>query len=141
MAFRKGGFMDPTHRLLLTIDAFVNLLLGLALLLLPAGLIELLGLPPTSTHFYTSILGAVLVGIGLALLIEVRGEERGSRGLGLRGAIAINLCGAGVLVTWLLRGDLEMPRRGHLVLWLVALAVLAIAVAELMVRSGRSRGE
>ena len=82
--------MTSRHRLLLALDAAVNLLLGAILLLFPAGLIALLGLPATDTHFYTSILGGVLFGIGLALLLELRGGSARIRGLGLGGAIAIN---------------------------------------------------
>lgn len=131
MRFFRTRAMHTKHRSLLAIDAVVNLLLGLALLLFPAGLIELLGLPSTRYHFYTSILGGVLIGIGLALLLEVLGEGRTVRGLGLAGAIAINLCGAGVLLYWLVSGHLEVSPRGALVLWVVVLAVLAIAAAEL----------
>jgi hypothetical protein len=123
--------MPPKHRLLLTVDAVVNLLLGIGLLLFPTGLIRVLGLPATSTHFYTSILGAVLVGIGLALLVEVRGDRQQVRGLALGGAIVINLCGAGVLLYWLLSGGLELPDRGRVLLWLIVLVVLFLAAVEL----------
>ena len=57
--------------ILLTIDAVVNLLLGALLLLFPAGMLQFLGLPPVQNHFYTTILGGVIFGIGLALFIEL----------------------------------------------------------------------
>jgi hypothetical protein len=38
--------MDSKNRFLLAADALINLLLGILLLLLPAGLLEFLGLPP-----------------------------------------------------------------------------------------------
>ena len=63
--------MQPKHKILLLVDGTVNLILGLLLLIFPFGIIDLLGLPPTNTHFYASILGAVLFGIGIALFIEV----------------------------------------------------------------------
>lgn len=104
--------MRRKHRLLLAIDTWVNLLLGLLLLLFPAGVLDLLGLPPTNTYFYATILGGVILGIGVALCLEWWGAPRGVRGLGLGGAITINLCGGGVLLSWLVLGDLTVPLRG-----------------------------
>lgn len=127
--------MKPKHRALLALDAFVNLFLGVLLLLFPAGMLELLGLPPTDTFFYATILGAVILGIGVALGVELWGAPRGVRGLGLGGAIAINLCGAGVLLLWLLFGGLDLPLRGRVTLWVVALTVLGIGIAEIVTRS------
>ena len=93
--------MRARHKLLLVIDAGVNLLLGGLLLLFPLGIAARLGLPPADSAFYPVILGGVLFGIGLALLLEAFGEGRGLHGLGMAGAIAINFCGAGVLAVWL----------------------------------------
>jgi hypothetical protein len=59
------------------------------------------------------------------------------RGLGLAGAIAINLCGGGVLLFWLASGRLALPLRGRVVLWIVALVVLGIGVAEIAARAWR----
>ena len=55
---------------LLTVDAIVNLVLGSLLIVFPTGLVSLLGVPAAEPAFYPSILGAVLFGIGIALLIE-----------------------------------------------------------------------
>jgi hypothetical protein len=130
--------MKPKHQLLLTVDAIVNLAIGILLLLFSAGMLELLGLPKTDTYFYATILGGVIFGIGIALLIELLGAPRGVRGLGLGGAIAINLCGAGVLISWLLFGQLELPLRGQIILWIVAVAVLGIGFVEIAARSWKS---
>jgi hypothetical protein len=127
--------MKAKHQILLTIDAVVNLALGAILLCFPAGLIDFLGLPKTNTFFYVSILGAVIFGIGVALVAELRGALRGIRGLGLGGAIAINICGGGVLAVWLFFVPLQIPIRGHVVLWSVALIVLGIGFAELATKS------
>jgi hypothetical protein len=127
--------MTHRHKVLLAIDAIVNLLLGGILLLFPAGLLDLLGLPETNTFFYPSILGAVIFGIGIALLVELVGCGVNIRGLGLGGAIAINLCGGGALLVWLLAVPLALPLRGKIVLWVVAVLVLAIGVAEIAARS------
>jgi hypothetical protein len=127
--------MNRSHKTLLAIDALVNLLLGVLLLLFPAGMLELLGLPSTSSFFYPSILGAVIFGIGAALCLELWGAPVGVRGLGLGGAIAINLCGGMALLAWLLVNDLQIPLRGHFILWAVAAVVLGIGVVEIVFRS------
>jgi len=127
------------NKVLLTIDGVVNLFLGALLLFYPAGLLNYLGLPETDTFFYTSILGAVLVGIGLALFVELFEGSAGIRGLGLGGAIAINFCGAGVLLFWLAALPLDIPLRGRLVLWAVALIVFVLAVIELLANLRRQR--
>jgi hypothetical protein len=123
------------HRILLAVDGVVNLLLGALLLAFPAGVLDLLGLPPTSTYFYATILGGVIFGIGVALCIELWGAPHGLHGLGLGGAIVINICGAGVLLTWLLMGWLDLPLRGQIILWGVAVVVLGIGITEIATRS------
>lgn len=125
---------------LLLIDGLVNLLLGLILLLYPAGLGDALGLPTFQSGFYPTVLGTVLLGIGLALLIERYGAERSMTGLGVAGAIAINLCGGGVLLLWLVVGDLAIPIRGRVVLWIVAVTVLLIGLVETVSGSWREQG-
>ena len=61
---------------LLMIDAAINLALGFLLLIFPLDLFQFLGLPLEVPSFYASILGGVLVGLGIALLIErLRGPE------------------------------------------------------------------
>jgi hypothetical protein len=132
-----GEIVRPVDKTLLMIDAVVNLALGILLLLFPAGIGRLLGAPPTDTNFYASILGAVLFGIGSALLLERFGAKRNIRGLGLEGAIAINFCGAGVLLLWLLLVPFDIPVRGKIILWAIAISVMAIGVVELFARRGR----
>ncbi len=131
--------LSTKHAVLLVTDAAINIILGVLLLLFPAGLIELLGLPPTPSFFYTSIFGAVLFGIGIALIVEVIGASRHMRGLGLGGAIIINLCGGAALLIWLLKGSLTIPLRGSIVLWSIALIVLAISLAEILTKSWSNR--
>jgi hypothetical protein len=125
------------NRALLLTDGIVNLALGAALLLLPTGLLDILGLPTADTFFYSSVLGAVLFGIGIALLLELKGGSGPVRGLGLGGAIAINLCGGGAVLVWLLVVPSGLPLRGRVVLGIVGAAVLVIAVVELVARSWR----
>ena len=126
--------MSAQNKTLLMVDAVVNLALGVILLLFPTGVVELIGLPPTNTNFYASILGAVLFGIGLALLMECYGTPYKIRGLGLEGAIAINFCGAGVLFLWLLFIPFDIPVRGKIILWTIAIGVMAIGLVEIFAR-------
>jgi hypothetical protein len=125
----------PARSRLLLVDAVINLLLGVALVFFPRPLVAALGLPGAVSAFYPSILGAVLFGIGLALLAQRR---RGD-GLGLTGAVAINLSGGVVLSAWLISGGLALPVRGRVLLWGLACVLVGISVLEAAVGRG-SRG-
>lgn len=126
--------MNKKQRLLLISDSIINLLLGLLLLLFPAGVVEILGLPPTNTYFYPTILGGVIFGIGIALGIELLFYPK-FRGLGLAGAITINFSGGLVLLYWLLFMNMEIPRMGLILLWVVAILVLGIGIIEVATKS------
>jgi mannose/fructose/N-acetylgalactosamine-specific phosphotransferase system component IIC len=82
------------------------MVLGLLLITFPPKVIEFLGVPAAGHRFYLSIFGGVLVGVGIALLTEYLRKPDGMVGLGLGGAIAINLCGCVVLAVWLASGKL-----------------------------------
>ena len=118
------------HSFLLKVDAAINLILGILLLAFPTGLVELLGIPPAASAFYPSILGGVLFGIGLALLIECRWKSSRFSGLGLGGAIAINLCGGAVLAIWLFSDTLSLPLRGQFLLWFLVLLLIGLSIVE-----------
>ena len=98
--------------LLLTIDSLINLLLGVLLVMFPRDLICFLGIPEPGSAFFPSILGAVLFGIGIALWMERGADRARARGLGLGGAVVINLCGTLVLSAWLRFGGLSLSRQG-----------------------------
>jgi hypothetical protein len=115
---------------LLICDAAVNLLLGLPLMIAPGKTALILGLPLPAAGFYAGILGAVLTGIGIALLLEVFPVRFQITGLGVEGAVCINILGSAALVGWLLFGKLEMPPRGRMFLWGVALLVLFLSGLE-----------
>jgi len=121
----------------LIIDAVVNFILGILLLMLipfPEQVTQFLGVPKVQQVFYPSIMGAVFIGIGIALLIEsYREKTQQLVGLGLGGAIAINLCGGAVLVGWLIFGGLSLPMRGLIFLWGFAFILVVISSIELIV--------
>ena len=120
---------------LLVIDGIVNLTLGILLMFFPAQLIVAFDLPKVDTFFYVNIFGAVLFGIGFALLLEHFYGKNGITGLGISGAIAVNLCSGGALVYWLLFGDLNLSPRGAIFLWSIAMIVLGVALAELLTKT------
>ena len=119
----KGTFLLKT-------DAAINLFLGILLMAFPLRLVKALGLPIVYPTFYPSILGGVLFGIGVALLIECYRKSNGLAGLGLAGAIAINLCGGFILAIWLLCGNLNLPLRGQILLWCLVLLLVGLSLIE-----------
>ena len=127
--------MNAKSKVLLLMDGIINLLVGVALLLFPLGMAPILGLPLPIINFYPTLLGAVIFGIGLALLLEAYGQPRGIHGLGLGGAIAINFCAAGVLILWLVSTPLNLPLRGYILLWTIAIVVLTLGFIELFSKS------
>ena len=74
--------------------------------------------------------GAVLIGIGVALLIEFYRIPPQLPGPGLSGAIALNLCGAVFLIGWRLSGTLDIPSRGQVFLWALAVVLVTISGSE-----------
>jgi hypothetical protein len=122
---------------LLRIDGVINLVLGVLLIAFPTGLVETLGVPPSEGRFYPSMLGVVLIGVGIALLLEANRLPGGIIGLGLGGAIAINLAAAAGLIYWILQGGLEVPARGRVLLGLLSVGLVAISSFELWVRWSR----
>ena len=124
--------MPKSVSALLLVDAAINLILGLLLLAYSRPLAQLLGVPYTDVTFYPTLLGAVLFGIGIALILEAWHGPKGFSGLGLGGAVAINLCGGVVLGGWLLLGGLHLPLRGRVFLWALVALLVGLSVVELI---------
>jgi hypothetical protein len=124
--------MKPS-KAILTVDAAINLVLGLLLLTFSPQVVRLLGVPSAEQSFYPNILGGVLFGIGIALLIECFRGSGSLVGLGLGGAIAINLCGGLVLTAWLILGELSIPTGGRVFLWALAVILVVVSSIELLV--------
>ena len=79
--------------------------------------------------FIQHILGAVLFGIGIALTIEYKRKSK-FIGLGLGGAISINLVGGIVLFYWLISGSLNIPIQGTIILWTLDFILIGISLFE-----------
>jgi len=123
--------MDAKHKNLLLVDGIVKLALGILLLLFPLGIAEFFSVTVPTNNFYATILGGVIFGIGAALLIERYGFENQVRGLGLGGAIAINIYGSLVLPGWLIFTPPMIQLRGSIILWTIGILVLGIGLVEL----------
>jgi hypothetical protein len=122
--------MEKIEKILLSVDIILNTVLGLFLLCFPLDIGEVLGLPKSDNYFYTLILGAVLLGIGITLFIELKYHNNGIRGLGLEGAITINFIASIVLIIILLTGALNISLVGSVILWFIGTLVFFIGVAE-----------
>jgi hypothetical protein len=120
-------------KLVLIVDAAINFLLGLLLLLFSPTVVSWLGVPPSSTSFYPNILGAVFIGITIALVISASGVKSvRATGLGVMGAISINLCGGTTLALWLIIGRLNLPTKGFVFLWSLVAILISVSTAELL---------
>ena len=118
--------------IVLLADAIINYALGI-LCILYLFIVETIGVPIVENSFYPNILGAVLFGIGIALTIECYRKQGRMVGLGLGGAVAINLSGGLVLILWLIFGDLNIPLRGHFFLWSLASILVGISLFEVFI--------
>jgi hypothetical protein len=130
----RDSFQDD--RRLLAADAIVNLLLGALLIIAPESTFQALNLPVDDGGLYRYVMGGVLLGIGLALLLPLKGYP----GLTLTGAILINICGAGTLGAWLLLSSNRPDGVGSLILWALTVIILGLALLEMLSRpwaSGR----
>lgn len=125
----------------LLIDASINFILAVLLLAYSPGLVKFLGVPYTDSFFYPNILGAIFLGITIALVIEAyRKQADRFTGLGLTGAISINLCGGLVLLVWLLSGNLNLPLKGMIFLWVLDILLVVISTIELISDLKGSKG-
>ncbi len=129
-----------TRNTLLLIDGLINLALGIVLITFPDSLVLALGIPEAPSTFYPNLLGGVLCGIGVALFLEQSNRRTQVSGLGLGGAIAINLCGGIVLAAWLIFGDLLLPLRGVILLWALVFILAGISLWEALVNARRKHG-
>jgi hypothetical protein len=117
----------------LLVDALVNLLLGVLLVAVNPRIAGALGVPAPDPRFYPSMFGAVLIGIAIALVFEAfRSPASATTGLGLLGAVCVNLCGGVAMGLWLLLGDLHLPLRGLGFLWSLAAALVVLSSVGLV---------
>jgi hypothetical protein len=94
-------------------------------------LVSALGVALPGVTFYASMLGAVLLGVGLALLVERSRGTLGFPGLGINGAILVNICCAATLGIWLFYKSLNLLQIGYILLWALVAGIVTITLAEI----------
>ncbi|MFC2087869.1 hypothetical protein ACFLSA_06905 [Bacteroidota bacterium] len=75
----------------------------------------------------------------MALIIEAfrKVKDEKNIGLGLVGALCINLSGGFVLLLWLLFGNLAIPLKGCIILWILDILLIVLSVVELIINFRR----
>ena len=113
---------------LLWVEMLFKLAAGLALLSAPTATAAVMGWPRPGSAFWPRLLGAILIGIGLASALNARAA--GGRGLALGGSVSINLAVATFLFV---SGMLRPPqtRRGRLLSWLIVATLFLLSLIEI----------
>lgn len=114
---------------LLWVETLIKILAGLPLLAAPVSAARLLGLPLPGAALWPRLLGAVLIGLGVAAYIE--GSTSRGNGLGFAGAVVINMIGAGTLAGLLLSGHAAQTARGRGVLWVTVVVLALLSLMQL----------
>ncbi len=118
---------------LLSLEVLVHAGLALLLLAVPGLLIRTLGWPPEPMRFWPRLLGAMQAAIALGIVTTLmRWSHDGmSAGIGLAGAIVINLTMAFALFSMLFLGPYAPTRRGRFVIGVLAGILLLLALVEI----------
>lgn len=116
---------------LLWLETLLRLSAGVVLLIMPVTAARVLGLPLPQALLWPRLLGAMLIGMAGATLLE--GAASSSTGLGPGGLVLINLATAGTLISLLVLERASQTRRGKLFLWALALSLISLAVLEIAV--------
>lgn len=121
--------MECQLQQVLWIETLVKLAGGLVLSLAPLTAIRVLGLSRTDSSFWPRLLGALLIGLAGAAFLE--GRYPGSHGLGVGGAVIVNLAGAAMLATLLALKVAAPSTRGRMVLWTLVALLLILSLLEI----------
>lgn len=114
---------------LLWLETLLKLAGGLVLIIAPNAAARVLGLPSARPSLWPRLLGAVLIGLAAATYIE--GALPGSRGLGLGGAIAINLASAAMIFSLVVLNRGVETGRGRVALSLLAGLLVLLSLFEI----------
>ena len=114
---------------LLWIEIVLKTSVGALLFLVPRATAKALGLPPVAQSFWPRLVGGALLGIAAAVALGTWLGRPG--GLGLAGAVAINLTAAVVIVAELSLAKDGMAKRGRVLSWLAAGGLGLLGLVEL----------
>jgi hypothetical protein len=110
-------------------DAGLRLTLGALLVLAPRMTLSALGLPKAAETFWPRLLGTMLLALAAGAVVDVRWPGKGGPSLG--GLVAINVATSFALATGLVVGQLEIPKRGRLLMWLAVILSALLALTQL----------
>jgi hypothetical protein len=113
---------------LLWVEMLSKLAAGLVLLIAPGTTAAVMGWPRPGSAFWPRLLGAILIGIGLAS--GLNGRAAGLRGLALGGSVSINLAAAAFLLVAVLTHP-PAARRGRLISWLIVATLFLLSLIEI----------
>ncbi|HEX5600567.1 MAG TPA: ABC transporter permease [Hyphomicrobiaceae bacterium] len=116
---------------LLWFETLIRFSAGLVLLIMPLTAARVLGLPLPQALLWPRLLGALLIGMAAATLLE--GSISGSRGLGLGGLVLINLITAVVIIALLVLERGSQTKRGKLFLRALAITLVGLGLIEIAV--------
>ena len=102
---------------------------GLLLALAPRSTIKLLGLPRAETGFWPRLLGALLIGLAGALLLE--GRSPGAQSLGLAGCVIVNFSGVSMMATLLVLDAGPASARGRAIMWTLVILLILLSILEI----------
>jgi hypothetical protein len=110
-------------------DAGLRLILGALLVLAPRLTLTGLGLPKAPETFWPRVLGILLLALAAGTIVDVRWPGKGGPMLG--GLVALNVATSFALATGLVVGQLDIPRRGRLLMWAGVILSAMLALSQL----------
>ena len=121
----------PMLKYLIWTEIALKLGSGVILGALPITSSRLFGLPSSAGSFWPRLLAAVLIGAGLAIVLDSLITP--GKGLGLAGCMAINLTAAAVVTGQLVMGGTRtvVTKRGRATLWALVVALTGLSLVEL----------
>lgn len=115
--------------LILWSDAGLRLLLGGMFVLAPRMTLSALGLPKAIETFWPRLVGVFLLALAAGAIVDVRWPGKGGPALG--GLVALNVATSFALATGLVVGQLDIPKRGRLLMWLAVILSALLALTQL----------
>jgi hypothetical protein len=122
---------ENMKKTILLVDAVIGSLIAIFIIVLPENLANIFGIPTVENHFYPIILGAAVIGVSIALVIEYFRKDGIAVGLGPAGAIAIDMSIAFALVLWLLFSGQNLPVKGQFILWALVVILIILSTFSL----------
>lgn len=123
---------------LFRLELVILLTFAALLLVAPMTTASVFGLPPAGTPFWPRLLGAIVLGLALAVVATDQGwlvmstpSGPSATGIGLGAFVVLNLTVAFVLATMLIFGADIPTRRGRAALWLLVAAATLLGFVQI----------